>query len=100
MTIFGHDLALCQSNPQVTEVPPMERIMKYRRQARECRRLARTATNPRMRAGLNEIAETWEILANAREQSLRSRTGRRAARDFRRYAESGPLQFFAGKVAQ
>ena len=64
----------------------MQRIMKYRRQARECRRLAQNATNPKFRAALNEIAEIWDILADQREHYLDSRTKRRVARDSLRFA--------------
>jgi hypothetical protein len=59
----------------------MERIMKYRRQARECRKLAQDATNPEVRSGLNKIAETWEILADDRQRYLRNRARRRVAVD-------------------
>jgi len=49
-----------------------ERIMEYHRQARECRTLAAKAKNAASRAVFRRVARAWEILAEEREQFLKS----------------------------
>jgi hypothetical protein len=49
----------------------LEKISNYRRQAEECRLLARKAQNDEHRSQLLIMAETWETLAAERESLLR-----------------------------
>jgi hypothetical protein len=49
----------------------LEKISNYRRQAGECRLLARKAQNEEHRSQLLIMAETWETLAVERESLLR-----------------------------
>ena len=47
----------------------MKKVHEYIRHAEECRDMARTA-QPAHRAQLEEMAETWEKLAEARQRQL------------------------------
>jgi hypothetical protein len=60
-------------NPAHTEfgLDSLEKISNYRRQAEECRLLARKAQNDEHRSQLLIMAETWETLAVEREAQLR-----------------------------
>ena len=60
-------------NPAHTEfgLGSLEKISNYRRQADECRLLARKAQNDEHRSQLLIMAETWETLAVEREALLR-----------------------------
>src|SRR5882757_8197157 len=49
----------------------LQKISNYRRQAEECRLLARKAQNEEHRSQLLIMAETWETLAVERESLLR-----------------------------
>lgn len=57
-----------------------ERIMEYRRQARECRILAATAKHAESREVFRGVARAWERLAQEREQFLKSKKGCDCAR--------------------
>ena len=47
----------------------MKKLHEYRQHAAECRELARNAA-PSHRAQLEQMAETWEQLAEARKSQL------------------------------
>jgi hypothetical protein len=47
----------------------MRKLEEYLRHANECREMARTAT-PAHRAQLEEMANTWDQLAEARKRQL------------------------------
>ena len=49
----------------------MQKISNYRRQAEECRLLARKAQSEEHRSQLLIMAETWETLAVERESLIR-----------------------------
>jgi hypothetical protein len=51
----------------------MRTVAEYRRHAEECRRLARHTAAPEDRRALEELADTWEMLANLRDQDLENR---------------------------
>jgi hypothetical protein len=57
----------------------MKKVEEYLKHARECREMARTASNPH-RVYLVQMAETWEQLADARIKKL-NREGRVAEGD-------------------
>lgn len=48
------------------------RIMEYHRHARECRNMAAKAKNAKSRAVFRRVAKAWEMLAEQREQFLKS----------------------------
>ena len=48
----------------------MRTVAEYRRYADECRRLARHTLAPKDRQALEELADTWDILAKLRDQEL------------------------------
>jgi len=48
----------------------MQKISEYRAHAQECRLLAEQMTNSEQRRQLEDIARTWEILAQKRTQQL------------------------------
>ena len=52
----------------------LQKISNYRRQAKECRLLARKAQNEEHRNQLLIMAETWETLAVERESLIRNPT--------------------------
>jgi len=60
-------------NPACAEIglDSLQKISNYRRQAKECRLLARNAQNEEHRNQLLVMAETWETLAVERESLLR-----------------------------
>jgi hypothetical protein len=47
--------------------------MEYRKQADECRNLAAKARNRNYRVQLEELAASWDALADEREKMLRSK---------------------------
>jgi hypothetical protein len=48
----------------------MKTVQEYRRHAEECRALTKQMTTGDQRDQLLKLAETWDALANQREQSL------------------------------
>lgn len=46
----------------------MEKASQYQRNAKECRRLLASVTNPQQKVMLERMAETWESLAADRER--------------------------------
>ena len=50
----------------------MEKLEEYRKHASECRTLARAAP-PEHRQQLEDMAKTWEQLAEARKRALKKR---------------------------
>lgn len=46
--------------------------MEYHRHARECRNMAAKAKNAKSRAVFRRVAKAWEMLAEQREQFLKS----------------------------
>ena len=48
----------------------VKKASEYRRNAKECRRLAKSIFNPEHIAILNKMAATWEHLAHEREEHL------------------------------
>ncbi|MGB6351082.1 MAG: hypothetical protein WBG10_13745 [Pseudolabrys sp.] len=58
----------------------MRKLYEYREHANECRKMARTAI-PSHRQQLEQMAETWEQLAEARLRQLR-KEGKTAEDEF------------------
>lgn len=54
----------------------MGTVQEYRRQADEARRLARGATSTTMRKAIEEMARTWDQLADEREGQLKDKAPR------------------------
>jgi hypothetical protein len=52
----------------------MKKAFEYRRHAEECRQLAAGTPLPEQKAQLLEMASTWEMLADQREQELARQT--------------------------
>jgi hypothetical protein len=48
----------------------MRKISEYQEHANECRLLARTAVSPEHKAMLENMAQTWESLAEERKRRL------------------------------
>jgi hypothetical protein len=48
----------------------MKKIEEYLEHAAECRQMAQTSTVPQHREQLEEMAKTWEQLAQARQREL------------------------------
>ena len=44
----------------------MRSVTEYRKHAEECRKLAQQAAAPEDRRAFQEIAESWELMANLR----------------------------------
>ena len=51
----------------------MRRLSEYLKHAQECRDMARTATSPEHKAQLEQMAATWDQLAEARKRQLDKR---------------------------
>lgn len=58
----------------------MQKVSKYNERADECRVLAARAIDPKQKAILCQMAETWEDMARARETNI-ARKRRLAALD-------------------
>jgi hypothetical protein len=48
----------------------MRKVSEYRAHADECRRLAAITNDPEHRQQLTQMADTWEMLAQARARQL------------------------------
>ena len=48
----------------------MQEVDEYRTYAEDCRRMARTASNPDDRRRLLEMATVWTLLAGEREEQI------------------------------
>jgi hypothetical protein len=48
----------------------MRTVQEYRQHADECRKFAQSVGEPRWRATLEQMAQTWETLAKMRERDL------------------------------
>ena len=48
----------------------MQAVAEYRQHAEECRRLAKLMAVPPDRNAFEEMAETWEVLAQLREGDI------------------------------
>jgi hypothetical protein len=48
----------------------MQEIAEYRGYAEDCRRMARTASNPEDKRRLMEMATVWALLASEREAEI------------------------------
>jgi hypothetical protein len=55
----------------------MRKLSEYKDHAQECRRLATQMQNPAHKTQLQEMAQTWEMLAAEREKQLKRRQSRR-----------------------
>ena len=64
---------------------------EYRRHAEECRRLAQHMAVPEDKRSLEELADTWEMLARLRGQQGK---GRRAPDEHGDHGNLEPLNFF------
>jgi hypothetical protein len=49
----------------------MLKVAEYRQHAADCRRMARTAKDPDQRKMLEDMAASWDSLANERDQFLK-----------------------------
>jgi len=57
----------------------MQEVAEYRGYAEDCRRIARSTTNPEHKRRLLEMATVWDLLADEREAFIRG--GKRSAAD-------------------
>ena len=69
----------------------MRMAAEYKRHAEECRRLARHTAVPEDKRSLEELADTWEMLARLRGQQQK---GRRAPDEYDRQENLEPLNIF------
>jgi len=53
----------------------MQKLAEYLQHAIECRELANTTASPKHRAKLENMAVTWESLAELRKQRLDNKAG-------------------------
>jgi hypothetical protein len=53
----------------------MQEVKEYRSYAEDCRRIARTTSNPDDKRRLLEMATVWALLADEREAQLRGERG-------------------------
>jgi hypothetical protein len=49
----------------------MQEVAEFRGYAEDCRRIARSTTNPDHKRRLLEMATVWDLLADEREQGIR-----------------------------
>lgn len=57
----------------------MQEVAEYRGYAEDCRRIARSTTNPDHKRRLMEMATVWDLLANECEERISG--GKRSAAD-------------------
>lgn len=57
----------------------MQEVAEYRGYAEDCRRIARSTSNPDDKRRLVEMATVWDFLADEREERING--GRRSAAD-------------------
>jgi hypothetical protein len=57
----------------------MQEIAEYRGYAEDCRRIARSTTDPEHKRRLLEMATVWDLLADEREAFIRG--GKRSVAD-------------------
>ena len=53
----------------------MKKISEYEAHAADCRKMASQMSNPEHRKQLIEMAEAWDMLAEARAKQLKQRSG-------------------------
>jgi hypothetical protein len=54
----------------LTQVRRMRSVAEYKHRAEECHGLAQRSTKPEDRGAFEEMAQTWELLADLREKEL------------------------------
>jgi hypothetical protein len=57
----------------------MQQVAEFRGYAQDCRRIARSTTDPEHKRRLMEMATVWDLLADEREERLHG--GKRSASD-------------------
>ena len=67
----GFPLDTAVLSPPLAFQPKMLKVAEYRQHAADCRKMASTAKLSEQRQMLEKMAESWDALANEREQFLK-----------------------------